>query len=1654
MTTYKLTSGIDNLTGQDNIRDAFQTTQANLSATDTVDGGTGSDPDYLTFLGTVNISDPTIFNGVHHIEAIHLDSGSNTLMLSDTLAIGSDIGSFSVYTNVNGQGNTSVDASAVHSTSVYLYAGNGHDTLIAGQKNDVIFFGTDTTNHPQLTVDDTVVGGLGKDTLRFASGVSLDASAFSHITGIDQIQLLGTSQIVLNDGLVANSDAHNVTVTISANAGSSIVNASAVKSGSVSLYGGINNDVLIGGAGNDTLVGGNGADTMNGGAGDDVFKITAADFQGDSILGGTNSRLSGSVHPISQGDTASITGGGAISFGTQVSGIENVVIADHAATNLLLNDANGYMIKLGANADTQVLGGNKNDILIIGAAGQNAIGLAGDDQFYVTTNTYYDTAVAGGQGNDTLYVVGGGYVDFHKMEVNSIESVVVYDASTTLSLDDQTYHVVAGNGGDAVYTGQGTATNVSTGNGNDYIRVQAAGQVIATGGGDDVVEIDGNLLGTAFLLAGAGGHDQLSVYDSVNTPIVMGQAVKGFESVTLYEPYWAQNGVTFTANSTSGITIYGTNYSDYITLGYSGSQNVYAGNGDDTVVVSTTLASGAVLDGGAPTIGFGGAVINTGGTDTLAIAQFGAYVDLSSPQVTVINFDNIRLLSSYNNLTLNDGWNYFVDLGGGEGNDVQGGSGDETYHIGSRMQTVDGGNGNDVINIDNAVNLSQHDYAYTFLGVDYYNDVNITVHGGAGTDTVSATLFVGEGIHESVRINADVEALTLTLQDGAHQIDGTNLFASVIDLSGAPYTSVTMTNLNTSVNATNDAGDLSATLTDVDGIAITTAGGQNIIDAGALTSGREVFVSGDGAASVALTDGNLDASDFSGALSISMDAGGTAISDSITLGSSDTLVAVTDGSVDDLLAVDAQHMPDNAHLTLSGTAAFTVTGLAADLDASMAGGGLHATTEDTSAITISTAAGDNNLDITAMTAGHLLIIAGDDDATLSMTGGNLDASGSAGTMSITVDAANILTSNIIKTGSGSVEVTATGADTGDNITLDASFLPNSGMMSLAGGASFSVTGLAGNLDATNTIGAVTVTTTDVTNLTVKTGPGENTIDANAQADGHEIQLQGSGTTAVKLTAGDLDASDSNGALTIQVDAFGISASNLITLGSGEATVAVSNGSLGDSVAIDAADLTDDTLLSVQSGADVNVSHLRGNIDASGVSGSLNVAVEDIAEVSVTTGSGTNIVNATALSSGHTLTLLGSGNVDVQLTSGNLNGAVETGNVSAVVAGPVSQTSIITGAGDDDISVSATDLSKLQVNAGVGTNTLRLTGGTQGSSVAIGANFTDIQKIEIDDAATNLTLSDSGYTVDLGTSDQTGVLGGGGNDTFILHVAGQSATGGGGNDVFQITSNVISAASSTAVFGQAGSDTVSISGGGNIDFTQMVVTNVENVVIFDDLDTQLTLNSTNGYVVTAGDGDNVIIGGAKSDDIMDGNGNNEVRGGAGADKVSLGSGANQVDVNISDLGQTFSQVGSVAGFVATGDIYTGLSADDSFYLQVFAGVANNTVSAPTDFSGIGLSFVSNGFLLSNTDVSGDWVSNASINSQAMNDALQQLQSGGWDDNQKGFALVQDSGMDGTSDVGLFYINHTSGGAIAASEIQFVGVAEDLGSAGNGLWHLSP
>lgn len=549
----------------------------------------------------------------------------------------------------------------------------------------------------------------------------------------------------------------------------------------VTLKGTNGDDSLVGGDGNDTLFGLYGSDTLIGGKGDDLLVVKDLN-DGDVFDGGKGY------------DTLSVKKAVDIDFGAstlQMTGIEQINLSKQADNVVLANgmDAgvSSLVIHSGTGNDTidgsavtdirlDISGGGGSDLIYSGGKADIINGGTGRDTIVVTSQTLHGDVINGGQGSDTLLVNGGGSVDLHSATITSIELVQVGDDATTLTLNDS---------GMTVNAGGSSGTIILGGAGYDDITLGVAGQTVFTGGGYDAVHATADTLfdgSTGSVLSGS-GYATLALTGGGSVDFST-FSISGFGDVLLNNETYAIDMSSYGGSGEGAVSVEMGNGNSSLITGEgsyaitggvsgntvdmtnsdSGSSFISGGTGVDNVTMD--FGQTALLSGGDDnvTINFGGefysgevGLINGGsGSDTLHLNGFDSwnYVQMGS---NIVSFETIDMSQSSNGIEL-DMNSQAMTVIGSDYND--------TFDVGSSSQTINGGAGDDTVNI--TANLLTP--GFVFDGGDGHDTVDVYVSGGMRpvhmgdpVPLVSATLGVGVVNVEQVDVGMGV-ALHLTNQ--------------------------------------------------------------------------------------------------------------------------------------------------------------------------------------------------------------------------------------------------------------------------------------------------------------------------------------------------------------------------------------------------------------------------------------------------------------------------------------------------------------------------------------------------------------------------------------------------------------------------------------------------------------------------------------------------------------------------------------------------------------------------------------------------------------------------------------------------------------------------------------------------------------------------
>ena len=547
------------------------------------------------------------------------------------------------------------------------------------------------------------------------------------------------------------------------------------------------------------------------------------------------------------------------------------------------------------------------------------------------------------------------------------------------------------------------------------------------------------------------------------------------------------------------------------------------------------------------------------------------------------------------------------------------------------------------------------------------------------------------------------------------------------------------------------------------------------INAASMGSAQTLTLTGDAEVAVDGVRGTVDAESLTGGLDVD-----TATNSALTVltGSGSTLVTAATGSditvEADQLAVDSNTDSVTYELTVDGSGTMTVNDLSADLDANASSGVLSVNTTVDADVNIKTgsnnafidvngANGSAQIDADPMGSGIRLSAFGEGavDIVNVASGVIIDANGNttldqfalSGTLSVTTDVN--ATGVIVETGDAETTVDGSGGAT----TVRAAALDNDVTLNLLGSSAHTVEGLVGDVDASNSTGIIDISTSnnaDDNDVSVATGSGQITVDANHVGDRVDINatalsddtlLTTTGASAFNINnlKGDLNAGAGAGALTVSL-------SNTVDLAIQTARNAT----------VDAASLSGSSILELTGAGDVTINNLLADIDANGVtgwnsglalSGDLNITTLALAgtnsapAMTITTGSGSTsvdgldadinntetvdiLVDATAMSDTDVSTVLAlEGTAEYRLVNTSATGEVQVNLTNGVDIGTVE----LTGLGAYNLIETSTD-----IDAGTAEGPITVTtrvGAGDTIEVIAGSNVLTVDAEHVDDVVT-------------------------------------------------------------------------------------------------------------------------------------------------------------------------------------------------------------------------------------------------------------------------------------------------------------------------------
>ena len=1388
--------------------------------------------------------------------------------------------------------------------------------------------------------NDVLTGGAGQDTLVAGSGIATLVGGSNATTFVVNST---SDKVVENNAANVDTLVSSVNATLPTN-----VNF-------VSLTGGAALTATAN-AGRDTLVSNTGVDTLYGGGGGDLFIINNAADVIVEAAGATNDTLEtayGMTLP-SNVNTLVLTGSAALQatanngddtlvsnsgIDTLVGGagndtfvVNNVldVVKGASATshNAIIASVN---VTLPTNVNTLTLTGTVNLQVSGNSAADLITANSGNDTLTALSTTVASTLV-GGSGNDTFVVN------------NKADVVLVASTTSNDTIQSSADFTAVANVNTLVLTG--TANLKATANDAGDTLVSNTGVDMLTGGaGNDVFVINN----AADVLVNVGPGDTVISYVGGAMPANVANLVLG--------------GSANLQATTNGGNVQLT--------GNAGADTLVATSGQDTLVAGTgvdTLVAGTgndlfVVDNASDVVSLSGAH----GIDTLQ----------SSLSWTLQNGINMLVLTGTANLTGHAvSGNNRINANAGS-DTLYAGSGNDTLSAQGGPATLVGGSGTDTFIISNSADVIQNISA---AGNTVYSSVSYAMQAGV------AVLDLFGGADVSATGNATADTIvgnfgndTLTAGAGAALLEGgmgADLFIvnSINDVvvQGNYGQKGTADTIQSSIGYTLPGTVDNLVLT---GTADLKAIGNQNADVIVGNSGKDTLVAGQG-------DDTL----ISGS-GVTLLQGGPGNDTYVVNNALDTVTTSAADSYNVLMSSVTYVMPANiSELVLTGSD--SIKGTSNGLDVSMtAGDGADTLVATTGQDTL--AAGNGLVTMVGGTGNDTFVVNNSADVVTDSTTGKNNV--------VLASASFVLPANVeTLTLTGSGDISATGNGDGRVDTLNAGYgndtlFAGSDAAILNGGAGSttfvvnSINDVVQNADPTqaNSLqSSVTYTLPTNVNLLTLTGSSAITGTGNSGADtliansGVDTLVSGSGNDLFIL--GNVNDKVTN-AFTANADTIQSSYNvtlpvnvNTLLLTGSDALTGTANGGNDTLVSNAGADT-----LTGGAGNDTFIVNNASDV-VNGASASTNNAI--VASVNFTLPTNVNTLVLTG-----TADLQASGNAGADLIVAN------DGNDTLTALSTVQATTLVGGIGNDVFVVnntadvvqvgSTTSLDTIQSSANftaaANVNTLVLTGTANLQATANGAGDTLVSNSGVDtlvggtgndvfvvnnaaDVLVNLSAGDTvessvaftslttpGVTLVLlgaanlavaASGDSDVLVAGDGDDTLTANGTNETLYSGAGNDLFIVNDP---------------SDVVAETVDGGMHSIQSSV----SYALPDYIDT-LTLTGPNNAVARGNDDyDNVLTAGSGNDTLIGTAYNNTLTGGAGVDRIDAGPGTNVIHAGSGGtaFGYTYVYGANDGGGTAVSDVIYG----DTGVNVLQGGAGNNTIvggAGTTHITAIGLNNV--------------------------------------------------------------------------------------------------
>ncbi len=541
------------------------------------------------------------------------------------------------------------------------------------------------------------------------------------------------------------------------------INASAIAYG-IALFGNDGDNSLTGGAGADLLVGGLGNDTLNGGGGADRIELRVdatdlASINAGALTEGNTLLLAGATPGFVTVDLAAA--GDQVTIDTLT---DSVVQQGFSSVDALRLAGDNLIVTL-STAVNRVVGSPQDDVFIVTAANQVTLadaihGAAGDDALRFASTTAGETLTLGAQ-------------------VSGLESIEIANATgdttgtTALNINAAAVKskvLLAGNDGanrltggikDDTLVGNGGGDTLMGGGGNDLYLYEDGGDAVLetitdAAGIEDMLRFSSTVAGALAYSGTIGGLEKVEIRVSDDT---LGNAALDLDFANATIPGAGVKGLSFLGNDGAN-AITGTAKGDTIEGG-KGADTIEGGLGNDSIVWD--LESADALDGGLVTEG------NTLKLKGSAPADLA--VDLS---VTTNDADQVALIagaqSDFSHLDASALTSNGVTVtASGAFNSILGSAQDDVflyglpgdYRVGTVIDKLDGGGGNDALRFTSTVAGGTLTLGATLAGVE-----EVEISDDTGDNSATTTLHINAA--------AVPYGLRITGNDGTNTLTGTS----------------------------------------------------------------------------------------------------------------------------------------------------------------------------------------------------------------------------------------------------------------------------------------------------------------------------------------------------------------------------------------------------------------------------------------------------------------------------------------------------------------------------------------------------------------------------------------------------------------------------------------------------------------------------------------------------------------------------------------------------------------------------------------------------------------------------------------------------------------------------------------------------------------